>query len=96
MDFGETVVPENDSAIDVSFLTDYQVVVQSINQDYYNLNIGAVLIATDGIQTFGADPRFLSLESGAPLFMLALGDSSVLPDIELTEVLNNRLGFSRQ
>lgn len=93
LDFGETVVPENDSAIDVSFLTDYQVVVQSINQDYYNLNIGAVLIATDGIQTFGADPRFLSLESGAPLFMLALGDSSVLPDIELTEVLNNRLAF---
>lgn len=93
LEFGESVIKEKDSTTDVSFLTDYQSVVQSINQDYFNLNVGAVFMATDGIQTFGADPRFLSLETAAPLFILASGDSTILPDIELTEVLNNRLAF---
>ncbi|MEZ4721901.1 MAG: hypothetical protein R2813_08515 [Flavobacteriales bacterium] len=75
------------------FQTNYEAVVGEVNERYYNQNVGAVVVSTDGVQTIGADPRYLSFNSGTSLFALALGDSAAKPDMQLTEVLNNRLVY---
>ncbi len=60
---------------------------------FYNQNIGAVVIATDGIQNKGIDPRYVDDGHSSPYFFLALGDSSLKPDAGIIEVLNNKLVF---
>lgn len=91
--FGSQVSELNDSLSNVSLNTDFSTVVESVNEDHYNQNIGAVLVATDGIQNLGQDPRYLSFNSAAPLFIRALGDTTISPDFEVSEVLNNDLVF---
>jgi len=93
MQFAEDVQPLADSAQSKPFYTDFEQVVAATNDLYYNENVGAIVVGSDGIQTRGADPLFLDFNTNAPLMTYALGDSAVLPDLEVSEVLNNKLVF---
>lgn len=91
--FGETSILEEDSVSGIGYYTNFESVIAASNERFYNQNIGAVVVGTDGIQTQGSDPRYLSMNAAAPVMALALGDSAVKPDLEISEVLNNRLVF---
>jgi len=91
--FAAQVDASNDSYQLDPLYTDLGDVMSSINEDFYGENIGAVVIASDGIQNKGIDPRYVSLNSNAHVFTIALGDTSVRSDIELSQVLSNRLAF---
>lgn len=91
--FGSAIEDRDDSASNITLNTDHSLVIESVNEDHYNQNIGAVVVATDGIQNLGQDPRFQSMNSAAPLFVFAQGDSTIQPDFEISEVLNNDLVF---
>ena len=91
--FAAQVDASNDSSQLDPLYTDLGDVMSSINEDFYGENIGAVVIASDGIQNKGIDPRYVSLNSNAHVFTIALGDTSVRSDIELSQVLSNRLAF---
>lgn len=93
LQFGEEVQRAGDTALGLSYFTDFEQVVEATNDLFYNENIGAIVVASDGIQTRGTDPRYLDFHTNAPLMTYALGDSTVLPDLEVSEVLNNRLVF---
>ena len=91
--FGSEVANQEDSLSNIGLNTDYSTVIESVNEDHYNQNIGAVVVATDGIQNLGQDPRYQTMNNAAPLYVFAQGDSSIQPDFEITEVLNNDLVF---
>lgn len=91
--FGETAMAEEDSAGGNDLYTNFESIVKTGNERFYNQNIGAVLVGTDGIQTQGSDPRYLTLNAAAPVLAMALGDSAIKPDLEISELLNNRLVF---
>ena len=91
--FGSEPMPENSERPLDSLYTDLGAVMTSANEDFYGENIGAVVVASDGIQNKGTDPRYVSLKGRANLYVLALGDTSVRADIELNQLLNNRFAF---
>jgi hypothetical protein len=93
MPFGAAPVPEAKQTELDTLYTDLGAVVTSINEDFYGENIGAVVVWSDGIQNKGSDPRYVALERDVPLYAMALGDSTVRMDLELTQVLNNRIAF---
>ena len=93
LSFASAVNTSPDSAALDPLYTDLGEVMNSVNDDFYGENIGAVVVASDGIQNKGSDPRYVSLKSGANVFTIALGDTSIRSDIELSQVLSNRLAF---
>ena len=91
--FGNGVANRDDSSANIGLNTDYSSVIESVNEDHYNQNIGAVVVASDGIQNLGQDPRYQTMNNAASLYVFAQGDSTIQPDFEITEVLNNDLVF---
>ena len=89
--FGENVT-EGD-AIDYSKkVTDISNVFDEINNKFYNRNVGALILASDGIFNQGANPVF-STEIEFPIYTIALGDTSIQRDVILKEVSHNKLTF---
>lgn len=56
-------------------------------------DLGAVIIDGDGIYNRGRDPRQEAERLGVPVFTIALGDTTVRPDLVLKNVEHNRLAF---
>jgi hypothetical protein len=93
LNFGELPYRIKDSLQKNPFETDLGAVVEGANQDFYGDNIGAVIIASDGIQTKGISPLYVPLAASAPVFVIGMGDSTSQADIEVSDVLVNRIAF---
>ncbi|MCX6282604.1 MAG: hypothetical protein NTU51_11645 [Bacteroidetes bacterium] len=53
---------------------------------YANRNLGAVIIATDGIYNKGSNPYYTSLNLGAPVYSVSLGDTSRHKDVLIRNI----------
>jgi hypothetical protein len=89
--FGENLEEGND----VNFskkVTDLSNVFDEISNKYYNRNLGALILASDGIFNQGSNPVF---NSGIefPIYTIALGDTSIQKDIVLKEAIHNKITF---
>lgn len=73
--------------------TDYSQLFAELDNRYANRNVGAVVLASDGIFNRGADPVYSPLRLNAPLYTIALGDTSVKKDIILAKVDHNRYAY---
>jgi hypothetical protein len=73
--------------------TDIGAVFDFVNQSFQGANVGALVVASDGMLNQGRDPRYANLETEAPLFSLMLGDTSLKPDLSITKVRANNLAF---
>jgi len=61
---------------------------------FYNRNLGAIVIASDGIYNHGTDPVYVADKiKNTPIYSIALGDTSAQKDIILTDVAHNRLAY---
>ena len=58
-----------------------------------NRNIGAVILATDGIYNKGMSPSHVASDTGLPFFTIAMGDTTVRRDLVLENVAHNRLAY---
>jgi len=56
-------------------------------------NLGALILATDGIYNLGANPIYASATIKAPIYTIALGDTRPKKDLILSKVLHNKLAF---
>lgn len=89
--FGENLTEGNQ--VDYSKkITDLSNAFDELNNKFYNRNVGALILATDGIFNQGSNPVF---NSGIefPIYTIALGDTSVQRDIILKEAIHNKLTF---
>lgn len=93
MHFGAQAHFAEDSGALDSLYTDLGAVASSLSEDFYGENVAAAIVATDGIQTRGTDPRYVNSNNNAKVYALMLGDTGTRADIELKQVLNNRLAF---
>ncbi len=73
-------------------VTDLSNVFDEISNKYYNRNVGALILASDGIFNQGSNPVF---NSGIefPIYTVALGDTSIQKDIVLKEAIHNKITF---
>lgn len=89
--FGEQLI-EGDKIDYTQKVTDLSEVFNELSNKFYNRNVGALILASDGIFNRGSNPVFSS-ENEFPIYTIALGDTSVQKDIVLKEVLHNKLTF---
>ncbi|MBE0640064.1 MAG: hypothetical protein IH598_16230 [Bacteroidales bacterium] len=73
--------------------TDISAMFDEIVTRYSNRNVGAMLIATDGLYNKGINPVYSSERIKFPVYTLALGDTSVRKDLFLRRVNFNRIAF---
>jgi len=74
-------------------LTNISDLFRSFSSLYSNRNIGALVLATDGIFNAGFNPVYQATRSGFPIYTLALGDTAQRKDIILSHVSYNRVVY---
>lgn len=73
--------------------TNLSSVFDDISNLYYNRNIGAVILASDGIYNEGVNPIYTAGKTALPVFTIALGDTIVYPDQKVVNVLHNKVVY---
>ena len=90
--FGDNITEKKD----INFSekqTDISSVFNEIKAKYSNRNIGALILASDGLYNKGVDPLYSLRGLDFPIYTIALGDTNVRKDIILSKVNFNRLVF---
>lgn len=73
--------------------TDISALFDELETRYSNRNVGAVILATDGLYNKGSNPVFTSDKIKIPVYTIALGDTTIKKDIILSKVDHNRLAY---
>ena len=73
--------------------TDIASLFDEIETRFSNRNIGAVVIASDGLYNKGQNPLYAAAQNKFPVYTIALGDTSVRKDLILSKVLSNRIAY---
>ncbi len=74
-------------------ITNISDVLQTIYDDYSHQNLGAIILATDGIYNEGSNPNYLSSKLAVPIYSIALGDTTVAKDLFIRQVLSNKIAY---
>ena len=73
--------------------TDLNNVFITISQKYKYNNIGAVILASDGIYNVGNNPIYTSKYSKFPIYTLGFGDTVMHHDLAIDKVIVNKTAF---
>lgn len=73
--------------------TDISNVFEQINNKFYNKNIGAVVLVSDGIYNKGANPIYNLKNVIYPVYTVGVGDTTVYKDILIEKVEYNEIAF---
>ncbi len=67
--------------------------LKSLYDLYSNQNLGAVVLASDGIYNEGSNPVYAGNRLGAPIFTVALGDTTPQRDLLIKRVYHNKIAY---
>lgn len=90
--FGEKVR----EGVDFSFkdkLTNASDMMKNVYDLYANQNLGAVVIASDGIYNEGSNPLYAAAKLNAPVYTIALGDTTPKKDLVVKRVFHNNIAY---
>ncbi len=73
--------------------TDIAQLVQGIAERYYHRNIGALVVASDGIYNAGSNPLGATASLTFPVYTVAMGDTTVHRDASIANVRFNRVAY---
>ncbi len=74
-------------------VTNLSKLLRNIYDVYSNQNLGAIVLATDGIYNEGSNPVYLSNNLAVPIYSIALGDTTIRKDIILKRVFHNKIAY---
>jgi len=74
--------------------SDYSELISSVSSNHYNQNIGALIVAGDGIYNQGKNPINLLNEVSFPIYTVGFGDTSIVSDSRIQNIRVNRTAFS--
>lgn len=74
-------------------LTDFSILFDELETRYADRNLGAVIVASDGIYNQGQSPVYAAERIKAPVFTIAMGDTTIRKDLVLTKVVHNGIAF---
>ena len=90
--FGETVR----EGIDFDFkdkVSNISEFLKTMYDLYSNQNLGAVVLATDGIYNQGSNPVYAGTKLTAPIYSIALGDTTAKKDLVIKRVFHNKIAY---
>ncbi len=73
--------------------TDISSVFDELITRYTNRNLGALILASDGIYNKGSNPLYTAGKLKAPVFTIALGDTLVRKDLLIQKLNYNRITY---
>ncbi len=74
--------------------TDYTQLLDDIYATYYGRNLGAVVIASDGIYNKGQHPLYATKTlKNTSVYTIALGDTTVRKDLLIDDIAHNKLAY---
>lgn len=73
--------------------TDISALLDEVNTRYANRNIGALIVATDGIYNKGSNPYYAAEKIRFPVLTIAMGDTNLPRDIILKKIISNKSVF---
>lgn len=73
--------------------TDISKLFSDLENNYANKNIGAIVLATDGIYNKGTNPLYSIDKFNAPIYTIALGDTIPLKDVWIQNINHNQVAY---
>jgi len=73
--------------------SDFELMFDEIDIRYSNRNVGAVILASDGLYNKGKNPLYVARQTGFPVYSIALGDTNIQKDILLEHLNYNRIAY---
>lgn len=73
--------------------TNLSTLINYVSDNYGDQNLGAVVLASDGIYNEGRDPRYLTTGIKAPIYTIALGDTTRRRDLLVKNVYHNKIAY---
>ncbi|MDR3694358.1 hypothetical protein [Mucilaginibacter sp.] len=73
--------------------TDISSALHQLNERFVNQNIGAVVLATDGLYNQGTDPQYEARNIKSTIYTIALGDTIAKRDLLIGNVNYNKTAF---
>jgi hypothetical protein len=70
--------------------TDISAALHQLNEQYVNQNIGAVILATDGLYNQGSDPQYEARNFKSSIYTVALGDTTIRRDLLINNINYNK------
>jgi hypothetical protein len=74
-------------------LTNASDFMKSVYDLYSNQNLGALIVATDGIYNEGSNPLYAAAKLNAPVYTIALGDTTPKKDLMIKKVFHNNIAY---
>ncbi|HOY30651.1 MAG TPA: hypothetical protein PKW80_02115 [Bacteroidales bacterium] len=90
--FGEKVT-EGDQFSYTEKQTDFSLLIDELQARYANRNVGALILASDGLYNKGTSPLYLSGKLKYPVYTIALGDTNIQKDLIISRVNYNRISY---
>jgi hypothetical protein len=90
---GKTVTENFDGSFNER-QTNISQVFDELKNNYNNQNLGAVIVATDGLYNEGSNPVYSAKDLHAPVFTVALGDTIQQKDVLIKQVKYNQLVYA--
>ncbi len=73
--------------------TNLSAAIDEVNDLYYNQNLGAVVLASDGIYNKGINPVYSATKSSYSIYTIALGDTTIQKDQKLSNAFYNKIAY---
>ncbi len=73
--------------------SDISRLLMDVSDIYSNQNLGAIILATDGVYNQGADPAYTAGKLSASVFPIALGDTIPKKDLYIKRVFHNNIAY---
>jgi hypothetical protein len=67
--------------------------LQGIYDMYGAQNLGAIVLASDGIYNEGSNPAYSGAQIAAPVYTIALGDTTPKKDLYIKRVFHNKIAY---
>ncbi len=74
-------------------VTNLSELLRGVYDLYGGQNLGAVVIASDGIYNEGSNPAYSDAQIAAPIYTVALGDTTPKKDLLIKRVFNNKIAY---
>jgi hypothetical protein len=91
--FGERVSEGIDSLRFNEQLTDYSDFLDEVYTRFSGRNLGAVIMASDGLYNKGSNPVHSYKKLNVPVYTIALGDTTIHKDALIANISANRLAY---
>jgi capsular polysaccharide biosynthesis protein len=73
--------------------TDFSKLFDYIQATCSNKNVGAIVVASDGLYNSGINPLYIQTGINSPLYTIVLGDTTPRKDIRIEDVIFNKVVF---